>query len=163
VPSAAEESTMAPLEDPTKFTEGPSKKTKAGKKSKSTASVPPAIKESITAPMEEPTESTVAPSKPKSVGASPSKRTDKKSAASRPPRGQKKTSVSSSSPDEEEPSAVSTPSPPKKKKFIAPLFPLGAAGRTRSKSGPRVSFCCSFPSFFFFRFHFIFSLCFLTF
>ena len=96
--------------------------------------------------MEEPTESTVAPSKPKSVGASSPQQTSKKSAASRPPRGQKKTSVSSSTPDEEEPSAVSTPSPLKKKKFIALLFPLGDAGRTRSKSGPKVSFCCSFPS-----------------
>jgi hypothetical protein len=34
---------------------------------------------------------------------------------------------------------VPAPSPPKKK-FTAPLFPLGAAGRTRSKSGPKVSF-----------------------
>ena len=48
--------------------------------------------------------------------------------------------VSSSSPDEEQPSAASTPSPSKKKNFVAPLFPLGAASRTRSKSGSKVSF-----------------------
>uniref|UniRef100_A0A2N9GEM6 Aminotransferase-like plant mobile domain-containing protein n=1 Tax=Fagus sylvatica TaxID=28930 RepID=A0A2N9GEM6_FAGSY len=63
----------------------------------------------------------------------------RKSVASRPPKGQKKTSVSSSSPDEEQPSTVSTPSPSKKKKFVAPLFPLGAAGRTRSRSGSKVT------------------------
>jgi hypothetical protein len=159
VPSTAEESTTAPLEEPTESTEGPFKKTKAGKKSNSTASVSLAPKESVTAPVEEPAESTAAPSKPKSV--SPPKQAGKKSVASRPPRGQKKTSVSSSSPDEEEPSAVSTPSPPKKKKFIAPLFPLGAAGRTRSKSGPKVSLLLLFSPFF--RLHFIFSLCFLMF
>ena len=146
VPSAAEESTTAPLEEPAESTESPSKKTKAGKKSKSTAPVTAAVKESTTAPVKELTESTAAPSKPKSVGASSPQQTSKKSAASRPPRSQKKTNVSSSSPNEEEPSAVSTPSPAKKKKFTAPLFPLGAAGRTRSKSGPKVSFCCSFPS-----------------
>jgi hypothetical protein len=146
MPSATEESTTAPFEEPTESTGGPSKKTKDGKKSKSTASVSPAVKESTTTPVEEPTESTVTPSsKPKSVGASPPKQTGKKSAASRPPKGQKKTSVSSSSPDEEEPSAMSTPSSPKKKKFIAPLFPLGAAGRARSKSGPKVSFLLLFP------------------
>ena len=145
MPSATEESTTAPLEEPAESTESPSKKTKAGKKSNSTAPVTSVVKESTTAPVEEPTESIVAPSKPKSVGASSPQQSSKKSAASRPPRGQKKTSVSSSTPDEEEPSAVSTPSPAKKKKFTAPLFPLGAAGRTRSKSGPKVSFCCSFP------------------
>jgi hypothetical protein len=158
VPSTAEESTTAPLEEPIESTGGPSKKTKAGKKGKSTASVSVAAKESIAAPMKESVESTVAPSKPKS--ASPPKQAVKKSAASRPPRGQKKASVSSSK-DEEEPSAVSTPLPPKKKKFTAPLFPLGAAGRTRSKSGPRVSLLLLFSLFF--RLHFIFSLCFLMF
>jgi hypothetical protein len=40
---------------------------------------------------------------------------------------------------------VSTLSPPKKKKFTAPLFPLGAVGRTRSKSGPKVSFLLFLP------------------
>jgi hypothetical protein len=145
IPSVTEESTMTPLEEPAESTEGPSKKTKAGKKSKSTAPVTSAVKESTTAPVEGPSESTVAPPKPKSVGASSPQQTSKKGAASRPPRSQKKTNVSSSSMGEEEPSAVSTPSPPKKKKFTAPLFPLGAAGRTRSKSGPKVSFCCSSP------------------
>uniref|UniRef100_A0A2N9FS57 Aminotransferase-like plant mobile domain-containing protein n=1 Tax=Fagus sylvatica TaxID=28930 RepID=A0A2N9FS57_FAGSY len=147
--SAAEESTTALVQGSTKRSpprlpwKNPSsppgvlsKKTKAGKKGKSTALVSVAAKESIAAPMKESVESTVAPSKPKS--ASPPKQTVKKSAASRPPRGQKKASISSST-DEEEPSAVSTPSPPKKKKFTAPLFPLGAAGRTRSKSGPKVA------------------------
>jgi hypothetical protein len=158
VPSTSEESTTAPLEEPIESTRGPSKKTKAEKKGKSTASVSVAAKESVTAPMKESVESTVAPSKPKS--ASPPKQTVKKSATSRPPRGQKKASISSST-DEEEPSAVSTPSSPKKKKFTAPLFPLGAAGRTRSKSGPKVSLSLLF--FLFFRLDFIFSLCFLMF
>jgi hypothetical protein len=143
VPSAAKESTTTPMEELTESTVGPSKKTKVGKKSKSTVSVPPAAKESTTAPVEEPIESTVAPPKPKSMSASPSKKSGKKSAAPRPPKGQKKVSISSSSPDEEEPSAVSTSPPSKKKKFVAPLFPLGAAGRTRSRSGPKVSSCCS--------------------
>uniref|UniRef100_A0A2N9G4N7 Aminotransferase-like plant mobile domain-containing protein n=1 Tax=Fagus sylvatica TaxID=28930 RepID=A0A2N9G4N7_FAGSY len=105
VPSTAEESTEAFLEEPIESTVSPAKKTKVGKESKSTTSVPLAAKESMAAP----------------VGES----------------GQKKASVSSST-DEEEPSAAPTPSPPKKKKFTAPLFPLGAAGRTRSKSGPKV-------------------------
>uniref|UniRef100_A0A2N9IRX6 Aminotransferase-like plant mobile domain-containing protein n=1 Tax=Fagus sylvatica TaxID=28930 RepID=A0A2N9IRX6_FAGSY len=139
VPSAAKESTTTPMEELTESTVGPSKKTKVGKKSKSTVSVPPAAKESTTAPVEEPIESTVAPPKPKSMSASPSKKSGKKSAAPRPPKGQKKVSISSSSPDEEEPSAVSTSPPSKKKKFVAPLFPLGAAGRTRSRSGPKVA------------------------
>jgi hypothetical protein len=144
VPPATKESTTAPVEEPTESIIGPSKKTKAGKKSKSTASVPPAAKESATALVEEPIKSTVAPLKSKSVSASPPKKSSKKSAASRPPKGQKKTSTSSSSPDEEEPSAVSAPSPSKKKKFVAPLFPLGAVGCTRSKSGPKVSFVVPF-------------------
>uniref|UniRef100_A0A2N9FTQ0 Aminotransferase-like plant mobile domain-containing protein n=1 Tax=Fagus sylvatica TaxID=28930 RepID=A0A2N9FTQ0_FAGSY len=111
VPFAAKESIAALVQESTKFAIAPLRGRQGQGK-----------KESTTAPVEEPAESTVAPSKPKSVGASsPSK----KSAASSPPRGQKKTNVSSSSPDEEEPSAVSTPSPPWKKKFTAPLFPLG--------------------------------------
>uniref|UniRef100_A0A2N9H7F8 Aminotransferase-like plant mobile domain-containing protein n=1 Tax=Fagus sylvatica TaxID=28930 RepID=A0A2N9H7F8_FAGSY len=135
VPSTAEESTEAFLEEPIESTVSPAKKTKVGKESKSTTSVPLAAKESMAAPVEESVEPTVASSKSKR--ASPAKQAVKKGAASGPPRGQKKVSVSSST-DEEGPSAVPIPSPPKKKKFTAPLFPLGAAGRTRSKSGPKV-------------------------
>jgi hypothetical protein len=138
-PSAVEESTVTPLEEPAESTESPPKKAKAGKKSKSTAPVTSAVKESTTAPVKGPTESTVAPLKPKSSSASSLQQSSKKITASRPPKSQKKVDVSSSSPDEEEPSAVPAPSPPKKK-FTVPLFPLGAAGRTRSKSGPKVSF-----------------------
>uniref|UniRef100_A0A2N9FHA3 Aminotransferase-like plant mobile domain-containing protein n=1 Tax=Fagus sylvatica TaxID=28930 RepID=A0A2N9FHA3_FAGSY len=129
-------STVAPSKTKNKGWEGnPAKKTKVGKESKSTTSVPLAAKESMAAPVEESVEPTVASSKSKR--ASPAKQAVKKGAASGPPRGQKKVSVSSST-DEEGPSAVPIPSPPKKKKFTAPLFPLGAAGRTRSKSGPKV-------------------------
>jgi hypothetical protein len=162
MPSAAKESTTAPVEEPTESTVAPSKKTKVGKEGKSTPLVPSTAKESTTALGEEPTESTVALSKPKSVSASPSKKPGKKSVASRLPKGQKKTSVSSSSSDEEQPFAVSTPSPSKKKKFVAPLFPLGAAGRTRSKSGSKVSFCCS-SLFFLYSLHSTFFLYFLMF
>uniref|UniRef100_A0A2N9IBF5 Aminotransferase-like plant mobile domain-containing protein n=1 Tax=Fagus sylvatica TaxID=28930 RepID=A0A2N9IBF5_FAGSY len=135
VPSTAEESTEAFIEEPIESAVSPAEKTKVGKESKSTTSVPLAAKESMAAPVEESVEPTVASSRSKR--ASPAKRAVKKGAASDPPRGQKKVSVSSST-DEEEPSAVPIPSPPKKKKFTAPLFPLGAAGRTRSKSGPKV-------------------------
>jgi hypothetical protein len=138
--SAAKESATAFVEGPTESTVAPPKKTKAGKKGKSTPLVSSAAKESTTAFVEGPTESAIAHSEPKSVSASPSKKPSKKSVAFRPPKGQKKTSVSSSSPDEEQPSAVSTLSPSKKKKFVAPLFPLGVAGCTRSKSGSKVSF-----------------------
>jgi hypothetical protein len=158
VPSTAEESTEVFMEEPIESTVSPAKKTKVGKESKSTTSVPLAAKESMAAPVEESVEPTVASSKSKRV--SPAKQAVKKSATSGPPRGQKKASVSSSM-DEEGPSAVPIPSPPRKKKFTAPLFPLGAAGRTRSKSGPKVSlllFLC--PSF---MLHFIFALCFLIF
>ena len=158
VPSTAEESTEAPLEEPIESTVSPAKKTKVGKESKSTTSVPLAAKESVAALVGESVEPTVAPSKPKR--ASPARQAVKKSAASGPSKGQKKASVSSSA-DEEEPSAALAPSPPKKKKFTTPLFPLGAAGRTRSKSGPKVSpllFLCPF-----FMLHFIFPLCFLMF
>uniref|UniRef100_A0A2N9FFF4 Aminotransferase-like plant mobile domain-containing protein n=1 Tax=Fagus sylvatica TaxID=28930 RepID=A0A2N9FFF4_FAGSY len=110
VPSTAEESTEAFLEEPIESTVSPAKKTKVGKESKSTTSVPLAAKESMAAPVEESVEPTVASSKSKR--ASPAKQAG--------------------------PSAVPIPSPPKKKKFTAPLFPLGAAGRTRSKSGPKV-------------------------
>ena len=162
VPSAAKESTTAHMEESDKSTVAPSKKTKARKEGKSTPLVPSAAKESTTALVEKPTESTVAPFKLKSVSASASKKSGKKSAASRPLKGQKKTSISSSSPDEEQPSTVLTPSPSKKKKFVAPLFPLGAAGRTRSRSGPKVSFCCS-PFFFSFFFLLAFAPHFLMF
>uniref|UniRef100_A0A2N9FZU3 Aminotransferase-like plant mobile domain-containing protein n=1 Tax=Fagus sylvatica TaxID=28930 RepID=A0A2N9FZU3_FAGSY len=138
VPSAVEESTATPLEEPAESTESPPKKAKAGKRSKSTAPVTSTVKGSTTAPVKGPTNSTVAPSKPKSAGASSPQQSSKKSVASRPPKSQKKVDVSSSSPDEEEPSAVPAPSPPKKK-FTPPLFPLGAAGRTKSKSGPKVT------------------------
>uniref|UniRef100_A0A2N9EG75 Aminotransferase-like plant mobile domain-containing protein n=2 Tax=Fagus sylvatica TaxID=28930 RepID=A0A2N9EG75_FAGSY len=127
--------TRAGKEKPIESAVSPAEKTKVGKESKSTTSVPLAAKESMAAPVEESVEPTVASSRSKR--ASPAKRAVKKGAASDPPRGQKKVSVSSST-DEEEPSAVPIPSPPKKKKFTAPLFPLGAAGRTRSKSGPKV-------------------------
>jgi hypothetical protein len=160
VPPAAKESTTALMEEPTESTVAPSKKTKAGKKGKSLTLMPSAAKESTTAPVEEPTESTVAPSKSKSVSASPPKKSSKKNVASRPPKGQKRTNISSSSPDEEEPFAVSATSPSKKKKFVAPLFPLGAAGRTRSKSGPKVSFVVPL---FFYSLHFAFFLYFLIF
>uniref|UniRef100_A0A2N9EKT9 Aminotransferase-like plant mobile domain-containing protein n=1 Tax=Fagus sylvatica TaxID=28930 RepID=A0A2N9EKT9_FAGSY len=106
----------------------PSKKTKAGKKGKSTLLVSAPEKKSTTAPVEEPTESTVAPSKVKSVSASLPKKLSKK----------KKTNVSSSSPDKEQPSAAPTPSP-RKKKFVTPLFLLGVASRTRSKSGSKAT------------------------
>jgi hypothetical protein len=97
-------------------------------------------KKSTIAPVEKPTESMVAPSKTKSVSASLSKKKpSKKSVASRPPKGQKKASASSSFPDEEPPSVASTPPSSKKNKFVALLFPFGAAGRTRSKSGSKVS------------------------
>jgi hypothetical protein len=158
VPSTVEESTGAPSEEPVESTVSPAKKTKVGKESKSTTSVPFAAKESLAAPVEESVEPTVARSKPKR--SSPARQTVKKNAASGPPGGQKKASVSSST-DEEEPSAVATPSPPKKKKFTAPSFPLGAAGRTRSKSGPKVSLLLLFGLFF--KFHFILPLCCLIF
>jgi hypothetical protein len=158
VPSTAEESTEAFMEEPIESAVSPAEKTKVGKESKSTTSVPLAAKESMAAPVEESVEPTVASSRSKR--ASPAKRAVKKGAASDPPRGQKKVSVSSST-DEEEPSAVPIPSPPKKKKFTAPLFPLGAAGRTRSKSGPKVSLLLLLcPPF---TLNFIFASCFLIF
>uniref|UniRef100_A0A2N9GWW1 Uncharacterized protein n=1 Tax=Fagus sylvatica TaxID=28930 RepID=A0A2N9GWW1_FAGSY len=144
VPSAAGASTTALAQGSTKSAVAPSKrKTRAGKESKSTPSVPSTAEESTEAFMEEPIESAVSPAKKTKVGKESQReqvlpsRQSRRGAASGPPRGQKKVSVSSST-DEEEPSAVPIPSPPKKKKFTAPLFPLGAAGRTRSKSGPKV-------------------------
>ena len=80
-------------------------------------------------------------SKSKSATA-PSSKARKKSVASRHPKGQRKASTSSSSSDKEQPSTASTPSPFKKKKFVAPLFPFGAATRTRSKSGFNIFFFC---------------------
>uniref|UniRef100_A0A2N9GQQ5 Aminotransferase-like plant mobile domain-containing protein n=1 Tax=Fagus sylvatica TaxID=28930 RepID=A0A2N9GQQ5_FAGSY len=154
IPSAAKESTAAHVQESAKSaTAPPKRKTRAGKESKSIPLVPSAAEGSTAVPLEEPsestesppekargpTESTAAPSKPKSASAGSSQQSSKRIAASRPPKSQKKVDVSSSSPDEEEPSAVPGPSPPQKKKFTAPLFPLGAAGRTRSKSGPKVT------------------------
>uniref|UniRef100_A0A2N9GE63 Aminotransferase-like plant mobile domain-containing protein n=1 Tax=Fagus sylvatica TaxID=28930 RepID=A0A2N9GE63_FAGSY len=130
----------------------PSKKAKVAKQGKTPLLVPSAAGASTTALaqgesteafMEEPIESAVSPAEKTKVGKESQREQvlpsgqSRRSAASDPPRGQKKVSVSSST-DEEEPSAVPIPSPPKKKKFTAPLFPLGAAGRTRSKSGPKV-------------------------
>ena len=159
IPSAAGASTTALVQGSTKSAVAPPKrKTRAGKESKSTPSAPSTAEESMAAPMRESVEPTVAPSKLKRV--SPARQGVKKSAASGSSKGQKKASVSSST-DKEEPSMASTPSPPKKKKFTAPLFPLDAVGRTRSKSGPKVSsflFLCPFS-----MLHFIFALCFLIF
>ena len=84
---AVEKTSKKPTPSIPSSKKAPSKKTKAGKKGKSTPLVPSAAKESTTAPMEEPTESPVAPSKPKSVNASPFKKPSKKSVASRPPKG----------------------------------------------------------------------------
>uniref|UniRef100_A0A2N9EGL6 Aminotransferase-like plant mobile domain-containing protein n=1 Tax=Fagus sylvatica TaxID=28930 RepID=A0A2N9EGL6_FAGSY len=114
------------------------KKTKAGKKGKSTTSVLVSRNKSTTALVETPIESTATPSKAKSVGASLSKKkSSKKSVASRPPKGQRKASTSSSSLDEEQPSAALTHSPPKKKKLVVPPPHSGAVSHTRRtrKSG----------------------------
>ena len=118
----------------------PPKKRKAGKKGKSATSVPVSGKRSATTPMEIAIESTTTPSKAKSVVASSSKKKfGKKSVASRPPKGQRKASTSSSSPDEEQLSTAPTRSPPKKKNSVVPPPFSGAASRTRSKSGFKVS------------------------
>uniref|UniRef100_A0A2N9EMJ3 Aminotransferase-like plant mobile domain-containing protein n=1 Tax=Fagus sylvatica TaxID=28930 RepID=A0A2N9EMJ3_FAGSY len=93
----------------------PPKKTKAGKKGKSTTSASASKKKSTTAPVEKPTDSTVAPSKTKSpVPLLPLRMRNNH------PR-------------------LRLLHPPKKKKFVAPLFPLGAASRTRSKSGSKAT------------------------
>ena len=121
------------------------KKTKAGKKGKSTTLVSASGKKSTTAPIEKLIESTATASKAKSAGASLSKKEpSKKSVASRPPKGKKKASTSSSSPDEEQPSTALTRCPPKKKKLVIPPPRSGAASCTRSKSGFKVS-SFSFP------------------
>uniref|UniRef100_A0A2N9F1L0 Aminotransferase-like plant mobile domain-containing protein n=1 Tax=Fagus sylvatica TaxID=28930 RepID=A0A2N9F1L0_FAGSY len=121
----------------------PSKKTKAGKKRQRLGrkvSPPfqyhPAVKESTTALMEEPTESTVAPSKKTKAGKKG------KSPTLMPSAAKESTTAPVEEPTESTvaPSkSQESPSPSKKKKFVAPLFPLGAAGRTRSKSGPKVT------------------------
>uniref|UniRef100_A0A2N9HFG0 Aminotransferase-like plant mobile domain-containing protein n=1 Tax=Fagus sylvatica TaxID=28930 RepID=A0A2N9HFG0_FAGSY len=144
IPSAAKESTAAHAQEPAKSaTAPPKRKTRAGKESKSlplgAICCRGVHRSSFGRTFRGPTESTAAPSKSKSASAGSSQQSSKRIAASRPPKSQKKVDVSSSSPDEEEPSAVPGPSPPQKKKFTAPLFPLGAAGRTRSKSGPKVT------------------------
>uniref|UniRef100_A0A2N9IQ05 Aminotransferase-like plant mobile domain-containing protein n=1 Tax=Fagus sylvatica TaxID=28930 RepID=A0A2N9IQ05_FAGSY len=134
VDQAAEKAPKKPAPSPKQT---PPKKTKARKKGKSTASASASEKESTTALIEKPTESTAAPSKTKSASASLSKKKpSRKSVGSRPPKSQKKASTSSSSLDEEPPSAALT-SLSSKKKFVAPLFPLGAASRMRSKSGSK--------------------------
>jgi hypothetical protein len=150
VDQAAEKAPKKPAPSPKQT---PPKKTKARKKGKSTASASASEKESTTALIEKPTESTAAPSKTKSASASLSKKKpSRKSVGSRPPKSQKKASTSSSSLDEEPPSAALT-SLSSKKKFVAPLFPLGAASRMRSKSGSKVS-CFSFLFLLFFFFFF---------
>ena len=154
VDQAAEKAPKKPAPSPKQT---PLKKTKAGKKGKSTASALALEKESTTALIEKPTESTAAPSKTKSASASLSKKKpSRKSVASRPPKSQKKASTSSSFLDEE-PSSAALTSPSFKKKFVAPLFPLGAASCTRSKSGSKVSFFSFLFLLFFFFFCCIFS------
>uniref|UniRef100_A0A2N9H782 Aminotransferase-like plant mobile domain-containing protein n=1 Tax=Fagus sylvatica TaxID=28930 RepID=A0A2N9H782_FAGSY len=130
-----------------------SKKTKAGKKSRSVAPVPRPEKESATTSSETAVESAAAPLKAKGVATGSSKRKSvavpplesvgkqatsskfgKKSVALRPFKDQRKPTTSSSSPDEEQPSTVLARSPPKKKKSVVPPPPSGAATRTRSKS-----------------------------
>uniref|UniRef100_A0A2N9HT29 Reverse transcriptase Ty1/copia-type domain-containing protein n=1 Tax=Fagus sylvatica TaxID=28930 RepID=A0A2N9HT29_FAGSY len=121
-----------------------STKTKVGKKSGSAVPKPSPERESATSLSQAAIVSAAAPSRAKGVAsgsfksnstATPSSNAGKKSVASRPPKGQRKTSTSSSSSGKEQPSAASTPSPSRRKKFVAPLFPFGAATRTRSKSG----------------------------
>jgi hypothetical protein len=137
---AVEKASKKPAPFPKKT---PPKKTKAGKKGKSTTSAPASGKKSTTAPIEKPIESTATPSNAESVGASLfKKKPSKKSVASRPSKGQRKASTSSSSP--EQPSAAPTRSSPKKKKLVIPPPLSGAASRTRSKSGFKVSLF-SFP------------------
>uniref|UniRef100_A0A2N9FHF1 Aminotransferase-like plant mobile domain-containing protein n=1 Tax=Fagus sylvatica TaxID=28930 RepID=A0A2N9FHF1_FAGSY len=128
-----------------------SKKTNAGKKSRSAAPMLSHEKESATTPSKTAIEPAVAPSKAKGVATGSSKRKSaivpplesvgkqaasskagKKSVALRPPKDQRKPATSSSSSDEEQPSTVLTHSPPKKKKSVVP--PSSAATRTRSKN-----------------------------
>uniref|UniRef100_A0A2N9I348 Aminotransferase-like plant mobile domain-containing protein n=1 Tax=Fagus sylvatica TaxID=28930 RepID=A0A2N9I348_FAGSY len=138
VPSAAKESTAAHVQESAKSaTAPPKRKTRAGKESKSIPLVPSAAEESLTAPLEEPAESTESPPKKVKAGKKSKSTAPETSAV----KGSTESTVAPSKAQEyeEEPSAVPGPSPPKKKKFTAPLFPLGAAGRTRSKSGPKVT------------------------
>uniref|UniRef100_A0A2N9EKD6 Aminotransferase-like plant mobile domain-containing protein n=1 Tax=Fagus sylvatica TaxID=28930 RepID=A0A2N9EKD6_FAGSY len=143
--SAAEESTTALCKDqPSLPLLLPKRKTRAGKESKSTPSVPSTAEESTTAPLEEPIESTGGPSKKTKAGrkpksASPPKQTVKKSAASRPPRGQKKASVFLHLRMRKNRLRCQLPRLLRRRSLLLPLFPLGAAGRTRSKSGPKVA------------------------
>uniref|UniRef100_A0A2N9HWS6 Aminotransferase-like plant mobile domain-containing protein n=1 Tax=Fagus sylvatica TaxID=28930 RepID=A0A2N9HWS6_FAGSY len=135
VPSTAEESTEAFMEEPIESAVSPAEKTKVGKESKSTTSVPLAAKESMAAPVEESVEPTVASSRSKR--ASPAKRQSRR-VLLLIHRGVKRKSVFLRPRMRRNHLRCPIPSPPKKKKFTAPLFPLGAAGRTRSKSGPKV-------------------------
>ena len=84
----------------------------------------------------------------------------KKSVALRPSKGQRKVGKSSSSSDEEQPSAALTRSPPKKKKSVIPPPPSGAATRTRSKCGFKVS---SFSFLFIYCFYFVVLCCVFSF
>uniref|UniRef100_A0A2N9IBE5 Aminotransferase-like plant mobile domain-containing protein n=1 Tax=Fagus sylvatica TaxID=28930 RepID=A0A2N9IBE5_FAGSY len=114
--------------DPKKPAPSPKKtsstKTKAGKKTTIVSAAAPSRAKGVA----------LGSSKSKSATALSSK-ASKKSVASHPPKGQRKAGTSSSSSGKEQPSVAPTPPPSKRKKFIAPLFPFGAATRTRSKSG----------------------------
>uniref|UniRef100_A0A2N9IL47 Aminotransferase-like plant mobile domain-containing protein n=1 Tax=Fagus sylvatica TaxID=28930 RepID=A0A2N9IL47_FAGSY len=148
---AVENGSKKPTHSPKKAS---SKKTKAGKKSKSVAPVPKPEKESTTTPSETAIESAAALSKAKGMATGSSKRKSaavpslegigkqaasskvgKKSVALRHPKDQRKPATSSSSSDEEQPSAIPTRSRPKKKKSVIP--PSSDAIRIRSKSGSK--------------------------
>ena len=127
-----------------------------GKKSKSATLVFELGKEFATTPIETATKSTAAPSKAKGVATNSSRRRSrKKSVALHPSKDQRKAGTSSSSPDEEQLFAALTRSPSKKKKSVVPP-PSGAATRTRSKSGFKVS---SFSFLFIYCFYFVVLCC----
>uniref|UniRef100_A0A2N9FGB0 Aminotransferase-like plant mobile domain-containing protein n=1 Tax=Fagus sylvatica TaxID=28930 RepID=A0A2N9FGB0_FAGSY len=145
VDQAIEKTSKKPAPSVPSSKKAPSKKTKAGKKSKSPLLVPSAVKESTTVLTEEPAKSTAAPSKKTKAGK------EGKSTPLVPSAAKESTTVPTEEPAKStvapsklksasaSPSKKSTPSPSKKKKFVAPQFPLGAASRTRSKSGPKVT------------------------
>jgi hypothetical protein len=137
VDPAVEKGPKRPAYSPKKT---PSKKTKAGKKSKFATPAPEPGKESAATPTKTVIESTAAPSKAKGVATSSSRRkSGKKNVALHPSKGQKKAGTSSFSPNEEQPSVVPTRPPSKKKKLVIPPPPSGIATRTSSKSGFKVS------------------------
>uniref|UniRef100_A0A2N9J0P8 Aminotransferase-like plant mobile domain-containing protein n=1 Tax=Fagus sylvatica TaxID=28930 RepID=A0A2N9J0P8_FAGSY len=153
VPSAAGASTTALAQGSTKSAVAPSKrKTRAGKESKSTPSVPSTAEESTEAFLEEPIESTVSPAKKTKVGkeieptvasskskrASPAKQAVKKSAASGPSEGVKRKPVFLRPRMRRNRLRCQFPHLPRRRSSLLLVFPLGAAGRTRSKSGPKV-------------------------